>query len=291
MQNTQTLKKKLEYARFTHLLIVYMIALILYLFSTIPHKWWILLTVLVVSSGIEPGLILKRAKHRLRGTFLALMLLIPLLYVLQLNYRLIPVIFILASIGMAIASLNSARYHVRVFFMTLVVFFLIAQTIDDITPEGPFEMAMNRGICTLMGVSIVMLSDFFLFHAYQYSQKLYLFHQLMIYDFLQECGKQIQKARADGTNSIVFIERLRNNFIENFSLITISSESLMFDLKASEHMKQQVLRFQKTIWEIRRLIFALSFSEVILPAQANQAHWQQYKALLKKAQQEMISLE
>ena len=121
MQRTQNLKKKLEYARFIHLLVIYMVTLAIYLFTTIPHKRWILLTVLVISAGIEPGLILKRSKHRIMGTLLGLILLIPLLYTLQLNYRLVPVVFIIALIGMIVSSLKPSRYDISVFFITLSV--------------------------------------------------------------------------------------------------------------------------------------------------------------------------
>ena len=31
----------------------------MYLFTTIPHNWWILLTVIMMSAAIEPGLIIK----------------------------------------------------------------------------------------------------------------------------------------------------------------------------------------------------------------------------------------
>lgn len=292
MSHTIVLKKKLENARFIHLLGIYILALLFFLFTTIPHKQWILLTVSIISAGMEPGLILKRSKHRVMGTLLALVLLIPALYIMQLNYRLVPVFFILCLIGKVVSSLNPARYDISVFFMTLTVFLLVAQTSDNHTAEGPLEMVLNRGICTLIGIAIVMSSDYFLFHAYQYSQKLYLYHQRMIYDFLQEAGKQIKQARDEGANSILFIERLRNDFIYRFSLITTSSENLILDLKASQNLKEQVTRFQTTIWDIRRRIFALNFSELMLPTpEASREHWQHYTTLMEKARKDIIRSE
>src|SRR5690348_14094960 len=106
MLTTAQMRKRLDYARFTHLTGMFMIAMFIYLFSTIPHKFWVLLTVLVVSAGIEPGLIIRRAIHRINGTFAGLALMIPLLYLMQLNYRLIPIVFVLAIIGLAVTSLN-----------------------------------------------------------------------------------------------------------------------------------------------------------------------------------------
>ncbi|VEG91814.1 FUSC family protein [Legionella spiritensis] len=292
MQHARTLKKKLEYARFIHLLIIYLTALVIFLFSTVPHRQWILLTVLVVSAGIEPGLILKRSIHRILGTLSALIVLLPLLYIMQLNYRLIPIVFAIALIGMVVSSLNPARYDISVFFITVTVFLLLAQTMQDNTPEGPFEMVINRGICTLIGIIIVMTSDYFLFGTYQYSQKLYLYHQIMIYDLLKNTGREIQQARDNEVNSVLFIERLRNNFIHKFSLIETSSENLMLDLKASEPIKQRVQSFHKLIWEIRRLIFALNFSELLVPSpEASRTHWLRYTTLMAKARQEFINIE
>jgi len=292
MQRTQNLKKKLEYARFIHLLVIYMVTLAIYLFTTIPHKRWILLTVLVISAGIEPGLILKRSKHRIMGTLLGLILLIPLLYTLQLNYRLVPVVFIIALIGMIVSSLKPSRYDISVFFITIVVFFLLAQTYEANAKNAPFEMVMNRGICTLIGIGIVRVSDYFLFQTYQYSQKLYLYHQMMIYDFLKNTARQIKKLQNETSNAFLFLERLRNDFIKNFNLIAISSENLMLDVKASKSIKQETANFQQVIWDLRRLTFALSFSELIQPSpKASQIHWEKHTKLMQEAKNSFIQVE
>ncbi|WP_133128502.1 FUSC family protein [Legionella nagasakiensis] len=292
MQHALALKKRLEYARFSHLLILFVMAIIMYAFSTLPHKWWIFLTILVISSGVEPGLIIRRSIHRIGGTLLALLFLIPLLYLLQLNYRLIPVFFILAVIGMVVASLNPGRYDICVFFITLVVFLLVAQTVEVVTPEGPVEMVLNRGICTVIGIMIVIAGDYFLFHAYRYSQRLYLFHQLQVYGFLRDIVPRIEQAHVQAINGFQFVEKLRNEMTEHFAPIAISSENLKLDLKVSAAMKQQVEAFQETIWEIRRLVFALCFSEVILPSPiAASEHLHRYHQLMAKAHDALIRVE
>ena len=79
MQTTYQLKRKLDFARYVHLAVVFMIAMFFFLFSTIPEKKWVLLTVLVISAGIEPGLIIRRSKHRMSGTLAALLILVPLI--------------------------------------------------------------------------------------------------------------------------------------------------------------------------------------------------------------------
>jgi len=106
------LKRQLDYARYTHLAIMYLAAALLFIFSHVPHKWWIFLTVLVISTAVEPGLLIERAIARTKGTILALLLIIPLIYVLQLNYRLIPILMIAAGLGMAVTALNTKKYSV-----------------------------------------------------------------------------------------------------------------------------------------------------------------------------------
>lgn len=128
MQTTLQLKKKLDYARFVHLSVIFMIAMFTFLFTTLPENKWILLTVLVVSAGIEPGLIIRRSKHRMGGTLAALLILVPLIYLVQLNYRFIPVLFVIAVIALNVTALNIRRYDISVFFVTISVFLLLAQT-------------------------------------------------------------------------------------------------------------------------------------------------------------------
>ncbi len=161
-----------------------------FLFTTLPENKWILLTVLVVSAGIEPGLILRRSKHRMGGTLAALLILVPLIYLMQLNYRFIPVLFIIAVIALNVTALNIQRYDISVFFVTLSVFLLLAQTTDTNSPQGPFEMMINRGICTLIGILIVLMGDYFLFQSYRYSHKLY-FSSNDSLQFLKEKFKKL----------------------------------------------------------------------------------------------------
>lgn len=284
MRHARHLKKQLEYARFVHLFVVLVVVLLIFLFTTIPHKRWILLTVLVLSAGIHPGLILKRSWHRIAGTFLALLLLIPLLYLMQLNYRLISVCFVLALVASTVTGLNLKRYDIKVFFTTIVVFLLIAETIDIHSPQGPFEMVTNRGICTLIGAAILLVGDYVLFNAWRYSHKLYAYHQVMLYYFLKKSARAIRNARTSHANRFIFIERLRSEVISNYLPITMSAENLTLDLKTSEQVRQQVAEFQDIIWQIRRTLFAMTFSELMLYSEtASEAHWQRFNALMHKA--------
>lgn len=289
MLTQNALKRKLDYARFVHLAIMFMIAMLIYLFTKIPHKWWVLLTVIVISAGIEPGLIVKRAIFRIGGTFAALLILIPLLYLSQFNYRLIPVIFIIAVIGFSVSSINTNRYDISVFFMTLIVFFLLAQTTEMNSPEGPFVMMINRGICTLLGVAIVLMGDYFLFQTYHYSTKLYLFHQIMVYNFFNDVMQQIIKTAPQKVNSSIFISKLRSQVIKTCAPIVVSSQNLKLEAKVSPQTIERIDIFQETIWEIRRVLFALCVAEFVLHSPATtQKHVHRFNLLMEKAKNNFI---
>lgn len=289
MLSTAEMKKRLDYARFTHLASMFMIAMLIYLFSTIPHKFWVLLTVLVVSAGIEPGLIVRRAIHRIGGTFAALVLLIPLIYIMQFNYRLIPVVFIIALIGLSVSSLNPRRYDISVFFTTIMIFLLLAQTTDLNTPESPADMVINRALCTLIGIAIILIGDYLLFQAYHYSSKLYLFHQRIVYNFFKSTLQEIHKTKPEEINTFIFVEKLRGDMISNCAPITISSENLRLEKKIPPQTREKLDRFQDTIWDIRRLTFALCVSKFVLHSpETTEKHMQQAKELLQRANANFI---
>ncbi len=289
MQTPLQLKRKLDYVRFVHLALVFMIALFFFLFTTLPEKKWILLTVLVVSAGIEPGLIIRRSKHRMIGTLAALLILIPLIYLVQLNYRFIPVLFIIAILGLNVSALNLKRYDISVFFVTLSVFLLLAQTTEAHSPQNPFTMMVNRGICTLIGIIIVLTGDYFLFQSYRYSHKLYFFHQMMLYNFFKEKIKEIDFCQQKNKSTFLFIERMREQIIDQFAPIAISSENLKLENKVSKQTKEQIENFQSSVWEIRRLLFALCMSELVLESpNKTERHRQRFHDLMIRAKENFI---
>ena len=175
------------------------------------------------------------------------------------------------------------------FFITVIVFLLLAQTTDLNSPEGPFEMVLNRGLCTLIGISIVFIGDYFLFQAYHYSQKLYLLHQMMVYNFFNDVVKQIINCHTEKINTFIFVEKLRGQVIKNCAPIAISSQNLKLEVKISPQAKERVDIFQETIWDIRRVIFALCISEFVLKSStATQKHLQRFERLMVKAKNNFI---
>ncbi len=284
-----SLKRQLDYARYNHLAMMFLIALLFFLISELPHKWWILSTVVIVSAAIEPGLMMQRANARIRGTLLALLLMIPLLYVLQLNYRFIPLTLILAFCFIGAAAMNPNRYDISVFFITIAIFLLTAQTTGAHTLEGPVEMVINRGLCTLIGITIIIIGDYFLFNSYQYAQKLHLFNQLNVYSCLQKNVRLLRTKPLKEISSYHFLNTMRDHFNDAYTKVSFSATSLSEDLKANAYIDQQVEQFQNTIWELRKVIFALTSAIIVLHDEhIIEHHLAEYRRLMAQARHQFI---
>ncbi|KTD20346.1 integral membrane protein, YccS/YhfK family [Legionella londiniensis] len=269
--------------------LMYIMALCVFLFSTIPHKRWVFLSVMVICAGIQPGLIVKRSIRRIKGTMLALVLMMPVLYLVQINYRLIPVLLIGSAILMVVSGMNSNRYDIKVFFTTFFVFLLTALTVEEITAEGPVEMVLNRAICTLIGVAIILSADYFLFDSYRYGRKLYFFHQLLTYRFLKKKAQELREEKNLPVNRYTYISRLRDETNERFSALAKAAESLVSDLSADLALKKEVAQFQGTLSELRRLLFATCFARLILNSPENLTrNLVDFDALMSKAQSQML---
>lgn len=292
MRHALILKKKLEYARFLHLLFMYLAAMLIFLWANLPHGWWVLAMTLGISSSIEPGLMVGHSINRSKGSFIALLLLPSVLYFLQVNYRFVPVVFILSVVGFNVCSLNPKRFDLAVFLNTFAMILLLAQTTYFTSQEGPIEAVINRSLSTVIAVMIVIAGDYFLFKSYGYSQKLYLFHQCLVYDLVRNVVCKVETASEDGSNTFIVLNQMRWKANEVFSLIAESAANLKTDLKVSPAMKTRVDQFQSIVWELRRVVFAFCFSELILRTPiVSEAHLKHYRRLLKDLRAHFIVLE
>lgn len=292
MRHTVMLKKRLAFVRFLHLLLMFIAAMFFFLFSNLPHAWWILVTTLAVSSSIEPGIIFGNSIHRIRGTLFALILLLPLLYILQLNYRFIPVIFILIIVGFNVTALNFKRYDITVFFNTLAIVFLLAETTDILTPEGPIEVVINRGLSTIIGILIIIFADYMLFNSYSYSQKLYLLHQMNTYNFLRDIAREVWSESSLDANKFLLISKFRRQVNEIYKVVATSAENLKKELKISPALKNEIDTFQTLIWEARRSLFAIAFSKLLVKDEKRAAiHLERYRQLLAEMRKNFIKIE
>ncbi|TXI99775.1 MAG: FUSC family protein [Neisseriales bacterium] len=285
----KNLKNKLNYARFGQISFVFTIGMAMYLFTTIPHNWWILLTVIMMSAAIEPGLIIKKSINRGKGTLIGILLFLPLIYLLQLNYRFIPLVFILLSIGISVP--NAKRYDISVIFMTMMVFTMNAYNFTVPTQEGPFEATLNRGICTVIGIIICIAGDYFLFRRFDYSRKVYFLLQHELCNMLEKKIEMIRNAHKQKLNRYLIVENLRESFNQAYTTIATSAESIRLSLNTNAETKQKINDFDITIWQLRKAVFGLYYSECILQHnQSSEEHLERFKHLIDKARRNFISL-
>ena len=284
-----SLKQKLSYARFGQISLVFVVGLGLYLFTTIPHNWWIFLTVMMMSAAMEPGLIVKKSINRGKGTLIGIILFLPLIYLMHLNYRVIPLVFILLGLGISLP--NARRYDISVVFMTIMVFTLTAYTFTTPLLEGPFEMMLNRGVCTVIGIIICLSGDYFLFGRFNYSRKVYFLLQHEVCRMLESKLNKICSAGETGLNPLLLVEDLRDSFNQSYSSIATSAESIRSSLTNSKSTKTKVVAFELILWQLRKVVFGVYYAECVLKDPASSAeHQQRFRLLMTQARQNMISL-
>ena len=106
-------------------------------------------------------------------------LFIPLVYLFQINYKLIP--FMLFIFAICHDSCPPKRHDIMVMFMTIIVFMLNSFTdVKSSVMEGPISTVIKRLVCVLIAICLCVVGDYIFFKKYNYSQKLYAFYQRKI---------------------------------------------------------------------------------------------------------------
>jgi hypothetical protein len=147
-------------------------------------------------------------------------------------------------------------------------------------------------VCTVIGTTIVLLTDYFLLHRYHYSHKLYLLHQWLVYDLFKRKIKHINSFRQGEMSPFLFIERTRDQIIERFIPIAISAENLRLERKVSQNTKDQIVIFERTIWELRRALFALYLAKMVLKSPDSEAtQLRRINELMLQAKNNFIRIE
>jgi uncharacterized membrane protein YccC len=279
--------KKLDIACFLQLLSMYIIALLFFLFSKISHSWWVVVTTLMISGAIEPGLVRQRLTERFKGTFLGLMFIFPLIYLMHFNYRFVFFGLIISIILFHLAVLNPSRYDFSTFCITIFDL-MFAAIVNNFIDEGPLQVLIDRGTATFIGGLIVLCGDYLLFNAYQYSRKRYQAYQKLIFAFLKETVAMLS-SDAMQKNNFLLVTKLQYKMTEQYELVNISAQNLTIDSKNNPILIQKIENFQETILELRKTIFALHFSKFILQSQEKtQDNLIKYQELMHKAQENFI---
>lgn len=285
-----SLRTNLSFIRFLQLLTVLGLGLAGFLFTTIAHSWWIFVTVLVISAAFEPGLLVQKSINRGKGTIAAFIFFIPLIYLLHFNYRLIPLTLILISCAMWLPT--AKRYDLTVIFITLQVFLTTAYSFTSPIIEGPFEVVLNRGICTIIGILICLCSDYILFAKFNYSKKVYFLLQHELCTMLMQKLEKILHAQQTKSNKYLLVDDLRHSLNHKFLEISSCHESLLHDFRTDFSSKIKILEFQKLLFKLRKELFAIYYCACVLKDHNQIAmHLEHFEGYLVQAKNNYLTMD
>ncbi|MFT6834640.1 MAG: hypothetical protein ACJA0H_000672 [Francisellaceae bacterium] len=253
----QRLKLNLELARVIQLTCMFAVGFSIFIFSYLPHKWWVILTVLIISAAYEPGLLVKKSWQRGRGTLVGLVVAWIILSLLDLNFRFIPLILIIiASITYAIPA---RIYGVQTACVTVFIF--ISYSLLP-TESSVFQNMVDRAICTSLGIIICMAGDYLLFAKYKYSKRNYSIMQREICLIMhRSVTKTISLKGLPVSNARM--QRLREEFSLTFGKIAASSEGIQYDFDATKITKDKIKKFDDYIWEMRTQVSSINYCALL----------------------------
>ena len=285
---------KIEYlfmrSRFIQLACLYTLAILLYRFTTIPHSRWIFSTVVVLLAANNPGIMYQNSYLRGIGTIYGVILFIPLVYLFQINYKLIP--FMLFIFAICHDSCPPKRHDIMVMFMTIIVFMLNSFTdVKSSVMEGPISTVIKRLVCVLIAICLCIVGDYIFFKKYNYSQKLYAFYQRKICSILSNQLRNILHANCHEVNKSILVGKMRNNMNQIFLNFTSSSDGLFSDRNTGNEIKDKILLFDKLIWQIRKLLFAVYQAKYVIKNDNKLSQYTaEFSTLMKEAHQYFIKI-
>lgn len=259
----QKIIDKLFYLRLTQMSIMLFIGLCCYVFSKIPHVWWVMMTMYMMLGSVEPGLVKAKSINRAKGTLMGLVLFFPTIYLLQFNYRLIPLVLMCSVI--LVGSISPKRYDITVIFITFAVLSSTAYSFTTPTIEGTLQMELNRGLNTLIAITIVFIGEYFMFKRFRYAYKACFIYQLMVRKALLKAVRKITKHHGLGIskNKSILFNELSQVFLITFNNLVTSSTSLLLSSDTKESEREQILTFNSLAFAARRKILALYYNTLI----------------------------
>ncbi|MDC0534440.1 FUSC family protein [Francisellaceae bacterium] len=272
------LKMHLEYARVWQLTFTFAIAFAIYVFSKLPHTWWVLVTVLIISAAYEPGLVVKKSLQRGKGTIIGLILAGVALSLLEFNFRYAPlVLVVLASISFAFPP---TKYAIQVTCITMFIF--IGSSFSP--NESSFLQEMvARMINTIIGICICMSGDFLLFTKFQYSRRNYAIMQREICLLMHRTVNQLVRLK-DRPYSNMRIQNIRESYSIVFAKIAMSGDSIQHDFRATSEAAEKIKKFNDIIWEMRTETAAISYCILLSKDHAAlDRHVKRFETLLTEA--------
>lgn len=145
--------------RYIQIVIMCIIAQTMYLYSNIPHNSWIVISVCGIYSGFNPGAVIKKAYHRLIGTFAGIAMVVIIWHLIHLDYRLL-IVFTTLLIPLFV-------YFSQVPYNRFVI---LATVFSDIMMEWSnsdsfsiYYYVMDRLICTFIVFALCICIEQFWF--------------------------------------------------------------------------------------------------------------------------------
>ncbi len=270
-----SLKQKLRNVRFLQLSLIYATGLIFYIFTHIPHNWWVLLTVLMIMGAVHPGHIIVKSIHRGRGTFIGILLSILLVYLFHFNYRLVSIVLMLSIILMNVP--NQKHYDLSVTAMTVLVFLNDAFSNSSSLLEGPMELAINRMLCTIIGIAICIIADYLIFNNFRYSEKMYRMLQEELLTVMDNKIKAYFINHSRFNNRLIIKTHIYDHFNEIFNEIMLSGTGILNSPSSSEKAKLTVNQFTQIAWNLKTTI-----DELYVVVFINNKNEQSYESCLNK---------
>ncbi len=277
------LKRHLEYARVWQLTFTFAIAFAIFVFSHLPHKWWVLSTVLIVSAAYEPGLIIKKSWQRSKGTIIGLILAGIVLACLQFNFRYTPLILVL--LGGISFTFFPAKYTAQVAGITMFLFISSSFLPNE---SSFFQEMIDRMISTIIGILICMAGDFLLFTKFQYSRRNYAIMQREVCLLMHRTVSQLIQLK-DRPYSTMRMQKIRESYSITFATIAISGDSIKHDFRVSPIAAEKIKKFDEHIWEMRTETAAISYCVLLSrDYDALDQHVARFNRLLEEAKQYFI---
>jgi hypothetical protein len=257
----QKIINKLFYLRLAHMTLMLAIGLCFYVFSKIPHSWWLMMTIYLMLGSVEPGLVKSRSIMRAKGTIMGLITFLPLIYLLQLNYRFIPYIFMLSVVIMN--TISPKKYHYTTMFITLLVLMLSAYDFTAPTAEGPWQLTMNRSINTLLAITIIFAGEYFLFNRFRYASKLCYLYQIRTCRTINKIRILLIKSTRE--NQALLLDDI-SNLLSPVFLDLMNSSASILNLKTNitAQDKDRVQLFNNIAYQTRSKLLALYANKYVL---------------------------
>jgi uncharacterized membrane protein YgaE (UPF0421/DUF939 family) len=209
--------------------------------------------VLVISAAYEPGLVIKKSLQRGVGTIISLLLASLILQVMQFNFRFTPLVLVI------IVAITYAFYgrihHAQSACIAMFVFISSAFLPNE---NSVFQEAVDRIICTIIGLAICLSMDYLLFSKFKYSKKNYALLQRDVCNVMQKMVNQAVKHKGERISDVK-MQIIRENFSSSFAKITNSSESIDRDHSYSSEVKLKIKNFENYIWKLRSEVSAINY--------------------------------